>query len=159
MSDESVPAPATERYIADALVIYGVKLNESDSYANFDVGEGFKSELRIQLYRSGNPVRKGDYSIVLAYGYAFDGHGYRFDSNRVFLITGPKPQKAVGCGFEIDGYMMWRIQASSQLLEIATKYSDAQSLILDAQLPGKRSPSSYAITQSMAHRDGRFTKD
>jgi hypothetical protein len=54
---------------------------------------------------------------------------------------------------------MWRIRASTQLLEIITNYGDAKTLILDANLPGRKSPTSYAITQQMGHRSGRLTQD
>ncbi|MFS2174616.1 hypothetical protein ACCC98_01435 [Rhizobium pisi] len=159
MIDESVPAPATERYEADALILYGVKLNERNDYARFDIGEGSQTDLRMQLFHGDVGNTSGEYSIVLAYGYAFEGHCYRFDSNRVFLVTGDPPRDAVGCGFDDLGYMMWRIRASDMLLEICTNFGDAKTLILDANLPGKRSPSSYAITLRMAHRDGRLTRD
>ncbi|THA64350.1 hypothetical protein [Ensifer adhaerens] len=162
MDYEHVPAPATGRYKADELVLYGVKLNANDDYGRFDIGEGHSTELRVQLFKDGGGLKAGDHSIVLAYGYAFDGHCYRLDSHRIFIVTGPKAEAAVGCGFDsIAGasYQMWRIRASTELIEIATSFGDAQTLILDANLPGKRSPTSYAITQSMAHRDRRLNRD
>lgn len=172
MADAHIPAPATGIYQADSLILYGVKLNSRDDYGRFDVGEGANSELRLQLYTGafGQPKvgqTKDEYSIVLAYGYAFDGHCYRFDSNRIFFITGPGGEPAVGCGFDPPAdakpsdpsYRMWRIRASTELLEIASNFGDAKALILDANLPGKRSPTSYAITQAMAHRDGRLSRD
>ncbi|ANP90387.1 hypothetical protein [Rhizobium leguminosarum] len=159
MTDDSVPAPATERYQADALILYGVKLNDRKDYARFDFGDGHLSDLRMQLFRDQIGSKSGEYSIVLAYGYAFEGHCYRFDSTRVFLITADVPRNAVGCGFDDLGYKMWSIRASDALLEILISYGDAKTLILDANLPGKRSPNSYAITLRMAHRDGRLTRD
>ncbi|QKK20970.1 hypothetical protein [Rhizobium indicum] len=159
---DDVPAPATDRYEADALIIYGVKLNETFDYASFDIGEGQLNAVRLQLYREDKvpyAYKSREYSVVLAYGYAFEGHCYRFDTNRVFLIKKASPKPAVGCGFDGLGYKMWRIRASTALLELTTNYGDARSLILDANLPGKRSPSSYAITLRMAHRDGRLNRD
>ncbi len=170
MVSADTPAPATGIYKADALILYGVKLNSKEDYARFDVGQGAGSELRLQLFSGGPPKTgqsKDTYSVVLAYGYAFDGHCYRFDSNRIFLIIGPAGEPAFGCGFDAPpnaqpsdpSYRMWRIQASTELLELASNFGDAKALILDANLPGKRSPTSYAITQRMAHRDGRLTRE
>ncbi|WP_025661765.1 hypothetical protein [Rhizobium sp. IBUN] len=157
--NDDIPAPATERYVADALILYGVKLNERNGFASFDIGEDDDSTVRLQLFQGKTECTADQYSVVLAYGYAFEGHCYRFDTNRVFLIRKEAPKEAVGCGFEGLGYKMWRIRSSTELLELATNFGDARSLILDANLPGKRSPSSYAITLRMAHRDGRLNRD
>ncbi len=166
MDYEHVPAPATGRYKPDELILYGVKLNQSTDYGSIDVGQGYNTELRVQLYRDDHELTSGDYSIVLAYGYAFDGHCYRFDSNRIFIVTDSKAYPATGCGFDPTpnstskiSYQMWRIRASTELVEVGASFGDVKTLILDAHLPGKRSPNSYAITQSMAHRDRRLNRE
>jgi hypothetical protein len=156
MADDSVPAPSGPRYKADEIILYGIDLNDANGVAHLDVGLAGKAELQIKL-ASGVGITG---STVLAYGYAFEGHCYRLDSNRIFVVTGPIAEPAVGCGFESAmGYKMWRLTASSQILEISTAFGEARTLILDAQLPGKRSPSSYAITLRMAHRNGRLSND
>ncbi|MBB2684905.1 MULTISPECIES: hypothetical protein [Rhizobium] len=155
MTDDGIPAPPGPRYIADEIILYGIDLNDANGVAHLDVGLVDEGDLQIKL----------DAGIVtaytvLAYGYAFDGHCYRLDSTRIFIITGPIAEEAAGCGFDkVAGYKMWRITASEQILEISTAFGDARSLILDSQLPGKRSPSSYAITLRMAHRNGRLNND
>ncbi|ANM07255.1 hypothetical protein AMC78_PC00114 (plasmid) [Rhizobium phaseoli] len=156
MTDESVPAPSGPRYIADEIILYGVELNDANGVAHLNVGMVGQAELQISLASTVGIIG----STVLAYGYAFEGHCYRLDSNRIFVVTGPIAKPAVGCGFEAAmGYKMWRLTAGSQILEISTSFADARALILDAQLPGKRSPSSYAITLRMAHRNGRLSND
>lgn len=166
-NEQHLPAPAeTGLYFPDALILYGVKLNSEDDHGKLSVGQQ-GLELRFQLYAGPDPLTSAQHSIVLAYGYAFEGHCYRLDSNRIFIVVGPEDQDPVGCGFDVQppapkkhtGYRMWRIQSSTQLLEIATSASDAKTLILDASLPGKRSPTAYAITQSMAHRNGRLGRE
>lgn len=156
MTDDSVPAPSGPRYIADEIILYGIDLNDANGVAHLNVGMVGKAELQIRLASAVGITG----STVLAYGYAFEGHCYRLDSNRIFIVTGPIAKPAVGCGFEASmGYKMWRLTASSQILEISTNFADARALILDAQLPGKRSPSSYAITLRTAHRNGRLSND
>jgi len=54
---------------------------------------------------------------------------------------------------------MWAIRSTEELLEVSLSYGNTKSLILDANLPGKRSPSSYAITASLAHRNGRLNRE
>lgn len=166
MVDVSVPAPARPgMYFPDLVILYGVKLNAKTPYGEFDAGENGHAALRMQLYRGGREQDVHDYSIVLAYGYSFEGHCYRLDTNRVFLVKGPSAEDAAGCGFDnlppaANGkYQMWRVRSNEELLEIAVNYGDVKKLILDANLPGRRSPSSYAITASLAHRDGRLNRE
>jgi hypothetical protein len=166
MVDVSVPAPdRVGTYFSDTVILYGVKLNTGTDYGEFDAGENGNAALQMQLYRSGVAQTEARYSIVLGYGYAFEGHCYRMDTKRVFIVKGSSAEPAVGCGF--DGlpvgvavpYQMWRVRSSEELLEVVLNYGDVKTVILDANLPGKRSPSSYAITASLAHRDGRLGRD
>ncbi|KAF5881980.1 MULTISPECIES: hypothetical protein [Rhizobium] len=156
MIDDNIPAPPKSQYIPDEIVLYGIRLNKTMEHARFDVGLGKKAEVHLSLFSEKGITA----SIVLAYAYGFDGHCYRLDSNRIFLVTGNGPEEAKGGGFDgSKDVKMWRIKASTQILEITMNFGDARNVILDAQLPGKRSPNSYAITLRMAHRDGRFSRD
>ncbi|UVC10530.1 hypothetical protein IHQ71_08040 [Rhizobium sp. TH2] len=164
MDDEYVPAPPPSRgiYSAELITLYGVKLNKKENHAEFEVGQNDGSGLRVQLYRNKTECDNSQYSVVLGYGYAFDGHCYRFDSLRVFIVN-EDAEPAVGCGFDSDpakpAYHMWRVRSSADLLEITLGLGDAKMLLLDANLPGKRAPTSYAIHMSMAHRGGRLTRE
>jgi hypothetical protein len=159
MTDDSVPAPSPSGYpyVAGQIILYGVDLNDPNrQVATLDVGLPGQTALQIKLKGPTKIIG----STVLAYGYAFDGHCYRFDSNRIFIVTGPNAEPAAGCGFDrTPGYQMWRISSAEQILEISTTLGDAKTLILDSQLPGKRSPNSYAITLRTAHRNGRLSND
>ncbi|OHV22603.1 hypothetical protein EOS93_30980 [Rhizobium sp. RMa-01] len=158
MTDDSIPAPPGPRYVADEIILYGIDLNDANGVAHLDVGLVNKAVLQVKLDAG---IVTG--YTVLAYSYAFEGHCYRLDSTRIFIITGPIAEEAVGCGFDDElrklGYKMWRITASEQILEISTTFGNARTLILDSQLPGRRSPSSYAITLRMAHRNGRLNNE
>lgn len=166
MVDVSVPAPDRPgMYFSDVVILYGVKLNARTPYAEFDAGENGHAALRMQLRRGSKDLELDEYSIVLAYGYAFEGHCYRLDTNRIFIVKGPSAEDAIGCGFDDlppttkGKYEMWRVRSKEELLEIALNYGDVKKLILDANLPGRRSPSSYAITAALAHRDGRLNRE
>ncbi|HET9069394.1 MAG TPA: hypothetical protein VFN28_12175 [Amaricoccus sp.] len=157
-----VPAPArTGVYFPDEIILYGVKLNRLEDHASFFAGSDY--ELRVQLFDAG-PMTSAQYSLALAYGYAFEGHCYRFDKARAFIVTDFADEDPVGCGFDLEPtappvYRMWRIRAETYLLEVATTYDKAQALVLDANLPGKRSPNTYSINLQMAHRGGRLTRE
>ncbi|MGO6705728.1 hypothetical protein [Rhizobium leguminosarum] len=165
MVDVSIPAPDRPGiYFPDTVILYGVKLNTGTPFAEFDAGENGSAALQMLLYRSGVAQTEKQYSIVLGYGYAFEGHCYRLDTKRVFIVKGARAEEAVGCGFDLPAnanakYHMWRVRSSEELLEITLNYGDVKKLILDANLPGRRSPSSYAITAALAHRDGRLNRD
>jgi len=154
MTEGTVPAPSGPVYVPDEIILYGVDLNDAKGAAHIDVGSKV-ARLQLKLEAPAGVTA----STVLTYGYAFEGHCYRLDSNRIFIVIGPNAEAAQGCGFDGGGYQMWRITATTQILEISTGFADARSLILDAQLPGKRSPSSYAITLKMAHRNGRLSNE
>jgi hypothetical protein len=157
-----VPAPArTGVYFPDEIILYGVKLNSLEDHASFFAGSDY--ELHVQLFDTG-PMTSAQYSLALAYGYAFEGHCYRFDKARAFIVTDSADEDPVGCGFDLEPtappvYRMWRIRAETYLLEVATTYDKAQALVLDANLPGKRSPNTYSINLQMAHRGGRLTRE
>ena len=156
MTDDTIPAPSGPVYTPDEVILYGIELtNAKGDAAKLDAGLGKGTELQLKLASTAGVSG----SIVLAYGYAFEGHCYRSDSTRMFVVAeAPPAEDAKGCGFEAP-YKMWRITAVTQLVEISTASGDARALILDAQLPGKRSPASYAITLKIAHRNGRLSND
>jgi hypothetical protein len=176
----SVPAPArTGTYYPDEIILYGIKLNRRHTHGNFFAGRGY--ELHVQLYDdNGNLLNSGRYSAVLAYGYAFEGHCYRFDKVRTFIVTTAVDEDPVGCGFDLEPrtkepvetvltpnptlnptpvYRMWRIRAADELLELTTALDSAQRLVLDANLPGRRSPTTYSVTAQVAHRGGRLNRE
>ncbi|QRM53250.1 hypothetical protein [Sinorhizobium sp. BG8] len=168
MVDETVPAPPMKPvYHPDSIILYGVKLNSDTDYATFSVGNVPNTGLRVQLFTGNQGQSAAEHSIVLAYGYAFEGHCYRFDTPRTFIVFSGFDYDAVGCGFDSPAalpaflmpYRMWYVRSSDELLELSPNFGDAKALILDANLPGKRSPASYAINMSMAHRGGRLTHD
>ena len=171
MSDDccNVPAPArTSLYFPDEIILYGVRLNQPWNYASIYAGSG--EELRVEMIPTG-PAPRSTSSIVLAYGYAFEGHCYRFDKTRIF-VTDASEEDPIGCGFDVEPrpplptppaqpliYRMWRIRAATELLELSTAYDEAQALILDANLPGRRAPNTYSVNMQMAHRGGRLTRE
>jgi hypothetical protein len=179
MTDDcsDVPAPArTGVYFPDEIILYGVKLNRRRDWANFFAGPRYR--LHVHLHDNQvpeQPLNNSQYSAVLAYGYAFEGHCYRFDKVRAFIVTEADEEDPVGCGFDLEPrpnepvepntnpnpnprpiYRMWRIRAASELLELTTSFDTAKALVLDANLPGRRSPTTYSVTAQVAHRGGRL---
>lgn len=181
MTDSSdIPAPQTPpTYTPDAITIYGIKLNSAGApYGEVKASAsttaaGERTVMRMELWTEAAPKKPAqalgpaDCSIVVAYGYSYEGHCYRFDKPRLLLLRGEADLPAVGCGFDAiqDGktgqsvYRMWHVRADQPLMEVQTTLGTAQSLVLEANLPGKRAPNTYDNDMQMAHRGGRLTRD
>jgi hypothetical protein len=155
MLSEDIPAPPNPyEYYPDQLTLYGIKLNQAMAAA---LPFGDKA-LNLQVHRkSGNtPIGPGDISIAAIYGYSFEGHCYRLDSPRIFIFD-QGDSEAKGCGFEAP-YRMWNIRSKTMLMEVSLDFDFAETLILEANLPGNRAPNTYGNSMAMAHRNGRLSR-
>jgi hypothetical protein len=159
-----IPAPAnTAPYNPDEIILYGIKLGGKRAPASLRVGK--LDTLEMKFFK-GAKSQTSDYSIVAGYGYSFEGHCYRFDNVRIFVVKHVEGNTAIGCGFDLPNtgrgpspWMMWRLRAASKLLEVTPSYNDAQTLILDAAMPGKRAPNTYGVKLALAHRGGRMSME
>ena len=156
------------QFMPDELVIYGLKLNSAvfmRDYARIDFGEGTAaSVLKLYVEKDGTDLTFDEVAIVAAYGYAFEGHCYRFDRQKILVFEySGVGQAAQGCGFDAPAtpppayraYSMWRIRANTRILELSLNVGDARSLILEANLPGKRAPNTYSALV-IPHKGGKF---
>ena len=181
MLSDNTPAPMRgSSYHPNELLLYGVKLNESENYADIpfdpsvtvltvetDTGTPVKKQktisLRLAVKTTDAPedetsISRNKVSMVVAYGYAFEGGCYRFDRPRLLLFAGKMTEEeATGCGFE-PPYKVWRITSKTMLLEVATNIGLAEDLVLAANLPGNRPPNTYGNHMELAHRGGRLNR-
>jgi hypothetical protein len=99
-------------------------------------------------------------SMGVIYGYAFEGHCYDFPKPKIMLIRAlPEEIPADDCGFEAkDGYRVWVVDRLDHCTEIELNQGFVEQIVLEANLPGKRSPRSYSATMQLAHRSGRLTE-
>jgi hypothetical protein len=114
-------------------------------------------DVRIEgVPASGTP----NFNIVAAYGYAYEGHCYRFDRPRILGFGGRTGEPAVGCGYDIPtalGYAMWRTKSNRRIIEFTAAVDNVDKIILEANLPGRRPPNTYSANMMLAHRGGRLT--
>jgi hypothetical protein len=161
MMSDNVPAPATTlRYKPNEIIIYGLKLNRPEMFGDIEISDTNNEllSLRLHVYRNDTALGPDKVAIALVYGYAFEGHCYRLDRAKMMIFKYDGAERAAeGCGFE-DKYKMWRISSKTQLLELDTRVDMAETLILQANLPGKRSPNTYNSEAMLAHRSGRLTR-
>jgi hypothetical protein len=160
-SCESIPAPGSSDFAPDEIIIYGVNVKGSGS----GTGKGdilVKPNWKVTLTPSSVPPGT-DFQIVAAYGYAYEGHCYRFDRPRILMFSsreiGPNPgADAAGCGFDVSKeYKMWRVPSDKEVMELTAQIDTFRTLVLEANLPGRRPPNTYASEMMLAHRGGRLT--
>ncbi len=173
-----IPAPGnTQNFSADEVIIYGIKLNNEPAATPSDIKRMARLNVEgdIDLIVGGSQKLPGvdptfllptDFQIVAAYGYAVEGHCYRFDKPRVLgFKAGNGDDKNIGCGFDLipgtgnpgNWYKAWRLNANKRIIEMSTSVAELKSLVLDASLPGKRAPNTYRSDMQLAHRGGRLT--
>ncbi len=176
MSSCDIPAPADPlNYAPNEIILYGLRLNfdNATSLASILIGErpfppqSFR--LQLGVTRNGALMPPQDVVVASTIAYAFEGHCYRFDRPKVMVFTYDLPDApAQGCGFELpdpvpnplppNTYRMWRIRTKTQILELDTRADLAETIVLEANLPGKRSLNTYSLDMQLAHRGGRLTK-
>ena len=109
-----------------------------------------------------------DYRIGSIYGYAFEGHCYKFDRPKILIFKSEdKDLPASGCAFDTprliekkmpnSQYFMWRVDRLDEAVEITTGFGFIDELVLQANLPGRRTPNTYSANMQVAHRGGRLT--
>jgi hypothetical protein len=108
-------------------------------------------------------------AIAVIYGYAFEGHCYDLPKPQIMLlpkkkdrargeaeaqaetIDGPEEMVDGDCGYKADlGYVVWTIDKKIQCVTIDMQSDEIQKLILDQNVPGKRSPMVYAQSMRLA---------
>lgn len=158
MSDcECVPDPGQTIFAPSEVIIYGIDLKNGDHQGVLAVKPNWTLALAPKKKQGTT-----DFEIVAAYGYAYEGHCYRFDRPRILVFSPdkdfPKPADALGCGFNISNdYQMWRVPADWDVMELTAQIDTFRRVVLEANLPGRRPPNTYASEMMLAHRGGRLT--
>jgi hypothetical protein len=148
-----IPAPPDkDDYYPDQLTLYGVKLNPDEKGEAASIRFG-TMVLKLSVNSRGTDQ---EVSMAVVYGYSYEGHCYRLDRTRLFVV-GNAGMDADGCGF-VPPYFMWRIRARAEVMEVAISHDTAETLILNANLPGNRAPNTYGNDMQLAHRGGRLNR-
>lgn len=95
----------------------------------------------------------------IIFAYAYEGHCYDLPKPKVMLIpaTGKDPNPD-DCGFDKKpNYKVWVVDKLERCIEIEVSQGFVEQLVLSANMPGNRSPSTYRATMAMSHRSGRLT--
>ncbi|MER8508748.1 hypothetical protein NKH91_11510 [Mesorhizobium sp. M0894] len=105
-------------------------------------------------------------SCGIIVGYSYEGHCYDLPKPKIMLIPAfPEKIPPDDCGYDKknnqngsveDRYMLWIVDKLDECIEFETNQGFVEQIVLDANLPGKRSPTMYASRMMMGHRGGRL---
>lgn len=94
------------------------------------------------------------------FGYAYEGHAYDFPKPKVMLIPArPEEIPDDDSGYfqkRTKGYAVWIVDKLDHCVELEINQGFVEQIVLEANLPGKRSPTMYAGRQKMGHRSGQL---
>jgi hypothetical protein len=112
--------------------------------------------------QGGMQMPEGDLSSGIIFGYAYEGHCYDLPKPKIMLIPAlPEPIPDDDSGYyskRNKDYRVWIVDKLDVCIEIDINQGFVDQIVLEANLPGKRSPSMYAAKMTMAHRGGRLTE-
>jgi hypothetical protein len=109
------------------------------------------------------PIFNGRFlSPGLIVGYSFEGHCYDLPKPKLMIIPAqPQAIPKDDCGYELKkdhDYRLWIVDKLDECAEIDVSQGFVEQLVLEANLPGKRSPTMYAGRMMLGHRSGRLTE-
>ena len=110
-----------------------------------------------------SPDQEDNLSAGIIFGYAYEGHCYDLPKPKLMLIpTRPQPKfppDDSGYDKKFDaGYRVWIVDKLDQCIDIEVNQGFVEQLVLEANLPGKRSPTMYAGRMLLGHKSGRLTE-
>lgn len=103
-------------------------------------------------------------SAGIMFGYAYEGHTYDFPKPKIMLVPSqplskriPKDDSGYTDKFD-EGYRVWLVDKLDQCIEVDVNRGFVDEIVLEANLPGKRSPTMYGAKMALAHRSGRLSE-
>ncbi len=112
--------------------------------------------------RIANRMADGELSSGVIFGYAYEGHCYDLPKPKIMLIPAfPEEIPDDDSGYypkRNKDYRVWIVDKLDECIEIDINQGFVEQVVLEANLPGKRSPSMYAAKMNLAHRSGRLTE-
>ncbi|MER9671010.1 hypothetical protein [Mesorhizobium sp. M0185] len=105
-------------------------------------------------------------SCGIIVGYSYEGQCYDLPKPKIMLIPAiPELIPVDDCGYHkkydvnsADKYMLWIVDKLDECVEFEMNQGFVEQLVLEANLPGKRSPTMYASRMMMGHRGGRLSE-
>lgn len=149
------------------------------SSSRFPEGIGYATQISLDIRKFGLIVissvislnemvkQEAALSCGIIVGYSYEGHCYDLPKPKIMLIpSAPQPIPVDDCGYDkkvdrsnpgsADNYLLWIVDKLDECVEFEMSQGFVEQIVLDANLPGKRSPTMYASRMMMGHRGGRL---
>ncbi|QIG48322.1 hypothetical protein G5V57_11660 [Nordella sp. HKS 07] len=132
------------------------------------VGSTYQLGLTMKLfgtvYLGSESKGESTLSSGIMFGYAYEGHTYEFPKPKIMLVpsqplVGRIPDDDSGYDAKYDeGYRVWLVDKLDQCVEVEINQGFVDEIVLEANMPGKRSPTAYRAAMSLSHRGGRLSE-
>jgi len=156
MKDQLPTILSTPPYDPAEIILIGSNIASSGTKTVAEVkteaGGNPDSRFVIQLMEAGKKRQ-----IALIRAYVYEGNYYELPKPKIMVVTGTAAEIPVDTVPKDRKLMFWRMNRLDRTTEISVEDGLLETLILEANMPGRRSPNSYAANMQMAHRSGRLT--
>jgi hypothetical protein len=135
------PTPQTLGYRPSRITLYGVPfvyLNTND----------------VTVYFLPTPFSQVR-SLVLVYGYCYQGHCYTLPEPMVVLVDAPSAPAGGSCGWG-PPYRSWEVDKLDPTIQFQAFGDTFEELILKRNINAAKQPVAYSIAWQMAHRGGKL---
>ncbi|WP_029065909.1 hypothetical protein [Labrenzia sp. DG1229] len=142
-------------YDPSEIVLVGMNISGINSPRAADVKidtEGSNSFSRISLQLMSTP----NCEIALIKAYIYEGKQYDLPKPKIMVVSGEGQELPGNYVPNSRPLKFWRMNKLARTAEVSVEEGLLETLILEANLPGRRSPNSYAANMQMAHRSGRL---
>jgi hypothetical protein len=156
--DQRIPIYESGKYSSSMVRLYGLPVDTKGKVMNLG---GLQIEVTSGPFtcrRQGDPKAKLEAAIIFA--YAYQGHCYELPKPKGMLLEAAGQNIQDGdCGYGAPtGYKVWVVDKLHRGIEVEISEGEVEELVLEANRPGKRSPTTYRAAMQVAHRSGRLTE-
>lgn len=139
-------------------------------WSGTEATEGINYQLALSMkpfgtvYLNSEMKVEGMLSFGIMFGYAYEGHTYEFAKPKVLLVPSqplrgriPKDDSGYDAKYD-EGYRVWLVDKLDHCVEVEINQGFVDEVVLEANLPGKRSPTAYRAVMALSHRGGRLSE-
>ncbi|MDQ6436586.1 hypothetical protein RB623_21255 [Mesorhizobium sp. LHD-90] len=144
-----------------------IKGDESflSAYSSWIVFDLKSVDRRVDILATSSD-KKNPVSCGVIVGYSYEGHCYDLPKPKIMLIPAIPQRIPLGdCAYHDkydptapEKYMLWIVDKLDECVEFEMNQGFVEQIVLEANLPGKRSPTMYASRMMMGHRGGRLSE-
>jgi hypothetical protein len=110
----------------------------------------------VTVYFLPSPIIRNR-SLVLVYGYCYQGHCYTLPEPMVVLVDERSVPADGSCGWRAP-YRRWEVDKLDRTIQFQAFGDTFEELILKRNINASKQPVAYSIAWQMAHRGGKLVE-